>query len=146
MLAGRMAGAFAVSLPAAVVVTAAVVFIVGDHPAHLIIAAGISLLTLATFVAAGTALGTALKDRSAFVVLTRAIPVPLFFLSGVFGAVGFQTAAVRGIASVLPVHYAIVLEQYAFKGFRTGTLTPATDALVIAAFLLGFAVLASITM
>ncbi len=146
VLAGRMAGAFAVSLPAAVIVIAAVIFIVGDHPAHLAVAAGISLLTLATFVAAGTALGTALKDRSAFVVLTRAIPVPLFFLSGVFGAIGFQTAAVRSLASVLPIHYAIVLEQYAFGGFRTGTLTLGTDALIVAGFLLAFAVLAAVTM
>jgi len=146
ILAGRMAGAFAISLPAAVVVLAAVIFIVGDHPVHLALAAGVSLLTLATFVAAGTALGTAVKDRSTFVVLTRAIPVPLFFLSGVFGALGFQTAAVRDIASVLPVHYAIVLEQNAFKGIRTGNLTLGTDALIVAGFLLGFAVLAALTM
>lgn len=145
ILAGRMAGAFAISLPGAVVVAAAVVFVVGDHPGHLLLAAGVSLLTLATFVAAGTALGTALKDRATLVVLTR-IAVPLFFLSGVFSAIGFQTAAVRAIASVLPIHYAIVLEQFAFKSFRTGTLSPGADALILTGFAVACAFFAAITL
>jgi ABC-2 type transport system permease protein len=146
ILAGRMLGALLVALPAAVVVLGVVVFVVGDHPARLALTGGVSLLTLAVFVAAGTALGTALKDRSALAILTRALPVPLFFLSGVFGPIGFQTGAVQGIATVLPIHYAIVLEQLGFKEFTTGTLAPATDALVLAGYLLTFICLSGIAL
>ena len=114
VLAGRMLGAYLAAAPAAVAVFGVVVFVVGDHPARLALTCGVSLLTLAVFVAAGTALGTAVKDRSALAVLTRALPVPLFFLSGVFGPHGFQAGAVQGIAAILPIHYAIVLEQLGF--------------------------------
>jgi ABC-type multidrug transport system permease subunit len=129
-----------------VVVVAVVVFVVGDHPARLALTAAVSLLTLAVFVAAGTALGTALKDRSVLAVLTRALPVPLFFLSGVFGPIGFQTGAVQGIATVLPIHYAIVLEQLGFKAFTTSTLSPATDAVVLAGYLVAFLCLSGIAL
>ncbi len=146
ILAGRMLGAFLVALPAAVVVLAVVVFIVGDHPARLAVTCGASLLTLAVFVAGGTALGTALKDRSALAVLTRALPVPLFFLSGVFGPIGFQTGAVQGIATALPIHYAIVLEQLGFKWFTTSTLSPAADALILTGYLVTFICLSGIAL
>lgn len=146
ILAGRMLGAFAVALPAAVVVLAVVIFIVGDHPARIVVTGAVSLLTLAVFVAAGTALGTALKDRSVLAVLTRALPVPLFFLSGVFGPIGFQTGAVQGIATALPIHYAIVLEQLGFKAFTTSTFSPATDALILAGYLVAFLCLSGIAL
>jgi ABC-type multidrug transport system permease subunit len=146
ILAGRMLGAFAVALPAAVVVLGVVVFVVGDHPARLALICGVSMLTLAVFVAAGNALGTALKDRSALAVITRALPVPLFFLSGVFGPIGFQTGVVQGIATLLPIHYAIVLEQLGFKWFVTSTLAPATDALILAGYLAAFICLSGIAL
>jgi ABC-2 type transport system permease protein len=142
VLAGRMLGAFVISLPAGVVVVAVVVWAVGDHPAHLLLMAGTSLLTLAVFTAAGTALGLAVRDRSTLTILTRAIPVPLFFLSGVFGVIGYQTPAVQAIASVLPTHYAIVLEQYAIGGYRTGSLPLPADAAILGAYFAGFAGLA----
>jgi ABC-type multidrug transport system permease subunit len=146
ILAGRMLGAFLVAVPAAVVVLGVVVFVVGDHPARLALAFAASLLTLAVFVAGGTALGTALKDRSALAVITRALPVPLFFLSGVFGPIGFQSGVVQGIATVLPIHYAIVLEQLGFKRLVTSTLAPGTDALILAGYLVTFVCLAAITL
>jgi ABC-type multidrug transport system permease subunit len=146
VLTGAMLGAFVVSLPAAVVVVVIVIFVVGDHPAHLLMAAGVSLLTLALFVAAGTAVGMAVKDRATLVVLTRAVPVPLFFLSGVFGVLTFQSAAVQTIAGIFPVHYAIVLEQYAFGAFRTGTLLPSTYALILAGYLVAFVCLSAIAL
>ena len=146
VLAGRMLGAFLVAVPAAVVVLGVVVFVVGDHPARLALTCGVSLLTLAVFVAAGAALGTAIKDRSALAVLTRALPVPLFFLSGVFGPIGFQTGVVQGIATVLPIHYAIVLEQLGFKWFITSTLSPATDAAILAGYLAVFICLSGIAL
>jgi ABC-type multidrug transport system permease subunit len=146
VLAGRMLGAFLVALPAAVVVLAVVVFIVGDHPARLAVTCAVSMLTLAVFVAAGNALGTALKDRSTLAVLTRALPVPLFFLSGVFGPIGFQTGVVQGIAKVLPIHYAVVLEQLGFKWFTTSTMSPVSDAAILAGYLLIFIVLSGIAL
>jgi ABC-2 type transport system permease protein len=143
ILTGQTLGAFIVALPAGAVVMAGVVFVAGDHPASLPMAAGVSLLTLAVFVAAGTALGTAIKDRSALATLIRALPVPLFFLSGVFAPVTFETPAVRSIAVALPTHYAIVLEQAAFLRFATGTLPLGTDALILAGCFLVFLALAS---
>jgi len=146
VLAGRMLGAFTVALPAAVVVLGVVVFVVGDHPARLALTCVVSMLTLAVFVAAGNALGTALKDRSTLAILTRALPVPLFFLSGVFGPIGFQTGVVQGIATVLPIHYAIVLEQLGFKWFVTSTLTPAACALILTGYLAVFICLSGIAL
>jgi ABC-type multidrug transport system permease subunit len=127
-------------------VTAAVVFVTGDHPADLPLAAGVSLLTLAAFVAAGTALGVAIKDRAALATLIRAIPVPLFFLSGVFVPVSFETPAIRDLAAATPTHYAIVLEQAAFLHLATGTLPLGTDALILGACFLVFMVLASVAL
>lgn len=146
MLAGRMLGAFLIALPAVVVVLAVVVFIAGDWPVNFPLVVGVSLLTLAVFVAAGVALGTALKDRSTLTTITRAIPVPLFFLSGVFGPITFSTTAVQAIARVFPIHYAIVLEQSAFKGFVTNTLPPLTNALILVGYALAFAILAGLSM
>jgi ABC-type multidrug transport system permease subunit len=146
ILVGRMLGAFLMAIPAVVVVLAVVVFIAGDRPANLPMVVGVSLLTLAVFVAAGVALGMALKDRSTLTTLTRAIPVPLFFLSGVFGPITFSTTAVQSIARLLPIHYAIVLEQNAFKGFVTNTFPPAVNALVLGGYALLFVVLASLAM
>jgi ABC-2 type transport system permease protein len=142
ILIGRMLGAFLISLPAGVIVVTVVIIVVGGHPADILLVTGVCLLTLAVFVAAGTAFGLIIRDRSAFTILTRAIPVPLFFLSGVFSPLTFQTRAVYDAGVGLPVHYAVVLEQLAFKGFRTGTLSPAVDALVLAGYFAAFAGLA----
>ena len=141
VLLGRMLGAFAISLPAGLVVLAVVIWGVGDHPVHPWLMAGTSLLTLAVFIAGGTALGLAVRDRSTLTILTRAIPVPLFFLSGVFGVVGYQTRIVQDIATALPTHYAIVLEQYAIGGYGTSTLPISVDLGILGAFFAGFALL-----
>jgi ABC-2 type transport system permease protein len=146
MLIGRMIGAFLISLPAGIIVVGVVVIVIGGHPVDILLVAGICLLTLAVFVAAGTAFGMLIRDRSAFTILTRAIPVPLFFLSGVFSPLTFQTTTVYDIGVGLPVHYAVVLEQLAFKGFRTGTLSPGIDALVLGGYVVLFLLLAIIAM
>ena len=146
VLTGRMLGAFVVALPAAAVVLGVVIFLVGDHPARLALTCAVSMLTLAVFVAAGNALGTALKDRSTLAILTRALPVPLFFLSGVFGPIGFQTGVVQGIATALPIHYAIVLEQLGFRWFITSTLAPAADVVILAGYLAVFICLSGIAL
>ncbi len=138
ILAGRMLGAFLISLPALAVVMAVVALGVGDFPVRLWAALGVALLTLAVFVPAGVLLGTVTRDRQLVAIFTRGVPVPLFFLSGVFAPLGFQTAAVQDIGQVMPVHWAIVLVQWAFKGFGTGTLPLPVDALILAGYLTFF--------
>jgi ABC-type transport system involved in multi-copper enzyme maturation permease subunit len=146
ILAGRILGAFIVSLPAVAVVLAVVVLIVGDRPDRLALAVGVALLTLAVFCAAGVALGTITRDRSLVAILTRAVPVPLFFLSGVFAPLSFQTGTVQAIGEVLPVHWAVVLTQFAFKGFLTGTVSLADDAVILAGYLAVFVAVAAVAL
>lgn len=143
ILAGRMLGAFIISLPAAAVALALVVFVAGDYPAHLLLMTGVCLLTLAVFVALGTALGLIVKDRATVAMLVRAIPVPLLFLSGVFGTLTYQTHLVQMIGIAQPAHYAIVLEQLAFRGYGTGTLTPVADALILCGYIGGAVLVAA---
>jgi ABC-2 type transport system permease protein len=138
ILAGRMLAAFLISLPALAAVLAVVVLAVGDAPVHLWMALGVALLTLAVFVPAGVLLGTITRDRQLVAIFTRGVPVPLFFLSGVFAPLGFQTAAVQDIGQLMPVHWAIVLVQAAFAGFGTGTLPLGIDALILAGYLAAF--------
>jgi ABC-2 type transport system permease protein len=139
VLAGRMLGAFTASLPAVAVVLAVVVAIVGDHPARALMTVAITLLTLAVFTAAGTALGTLTRDRALVAIITRAVPVPLFFLSGVFAPLSYQTAAVQAIGGWLPVHFAVVLVQWSVRGLLTGTMSLPADAAILAAYLAAFA-------
>lgn len=144
VLAGRMIGAWIMSLPSAAAVLVVVVFIVGDRPERLLLAIAVALLTLAVFVAAGVALGTVTRDRSLVAVLTRAVPVPLFFLSGVFIPLSYETGSVQAIGEILPVHWAVVLTQFAFRGFLTGTLSLAADAEILAGYLAVFAAVAAV--
>lgn len=139
ILAGRILGAFLISLPSVAIVMAVVTVIAGDRPQHPLIAAGTALLTLAASCAAGTALGTLARDRSTVAVITRALPVPLFFLTGVFAPLSYFPPAVQWIGGLLPVHYAVILTQWGFRGLVTGTLPLAADAAILAATLLAFA-------
>jgi ABC-2 type transport system permease protein len=146
MLAGKMLSVFVIGLPSVIVVLAILVFIVGDWPANFPLVIGVSLLTLFVFVAAGVALGMALKERMTLTIITRSLAVPLFFLSGVFGPVSFSTPAVQTLARLFPVHYAIVLEQYAFKNFVTNTMGLVPNTLILAGYVFVFAILATIAM
>lgn len=146
MLGGKLLGSFLIALPAVIVVLSVIIFIVGDWPANFLMVIGVSLLTLLVFVAAGLALGMGLKDRSTLTTITRAISVPLFFLSGVFEVITFQTGAAQAIARAFPVHYAIVLEQYAFKHFISDTLPLYANAFILVGYLIAFVGLASLTM
>lgn len=138
ILAGRMLAAYLISLPALAVVLAVVTLAVGDMPARLWMALGVALLTLAVFVPAGVLLGTITRDRQLVAIFTRGVPVPLFFLSGVFAPLSYQTAAVQDIGQLMPVHWAIVLVQWAFSGFGTGTLPLPVDAAILAGYLVAF--------
>lgn len=146
ILLGKMLGAFLFALPSVAVVLSVIIFFIGDWPVHVGLVIGVSLLTLLLFVAAGVALGMLLKDRSTLTTVTRAVPVPLFFLSGVFGLISYQTSSVQIIARALPIHYAIVLEQYAFKQLFASTLPLWWNALVLLLYLLVFFGLATLAM
>jgi ABC-2 type transport system permease protein len=139
ILAGRILGAFLISLPSVAIVMAVVASLAEDRPEHPLIAAGTALLTLAASCAAGTALGTIARDRSAVAVITRAVPVPLFFLTGVFAPLSYFPPAVQWIGGLLPVHYAVVLTQWGFRGLSTGTVSLAADAVILGVTLAVFA-------
>lgn len=139
ILAGRILGSFLISLPSVGVVMAAVALLAGDRPQHPLAAAGTALLTLAGSCAAGTALGTIARDRSAVAVTTRALPVPLFFLTGVFSPLSYFPPAVQWIGGLLPVHYAVVLTQWGFRGLMTGTVPLTADAAILTASFAVFA-------
>lgn len=146
ILVGKMLAIFVIGLPSIIVVLAIVVFVVGDVPTNLPMVVGVSMLTLLVFVAAGVALGMSLKERTTVTTINRALAVPLFILSGVFAPVSFSTPAVNVLARVFPVHYAVVLEQYAFKTFSTNTLAMWLNVLLLAGFGLVFLVLATSAM
>jgi ABC-type transport system involved in multi-copper enzyme maturation permease subunit len=145
LLAGRFLGAFLISVAAVGVGLAVVVLLVGA-PQHFALTCGIAVLTLAVFCAAGVALGTLTRDRSLVSMLVRAIPIPLFFLSGVFGPLSYQPGAVQAIGQVVPVHWAIVLTQYGFKNFLTGTLPVSAESGILAAYLVAFAAFAAVAL
>jgi ABC-2 type transport system permease protein len=145
LLAGRFAASFATSLAAVAVGMAVVVSLLGP-PQHLALACGTAVLTLAVFVAAGIALGTAARDRALVAMLVRAVPIPLFFLSGVFGPLSYEPGPVQAIGQVVPVHWAIVLMQYSWKGFVTGTLPLPAETAILAAYLVIFAAVAAVAL
>jgi len=143
---GKMLGALVMGLVPVAVVLGVLVAVVGDWPAHVVLAVGVSLLTLLVFDAAGVMLGLALKQRMTLTTITRAVSVPLFFLSGVFAPITFSTAPVQVMARLTPVHYAVVLEQYAFKGFVTDTLGVLPTTLLLCGFAVVFGLLAALAL
>lgn len=146
MLAGKMLSVFVIGLPSVIVVLAILVFLVGDWPANFPMVVGVSLLTLSVFAAAGVALGMALKERMTLTIMTRSLAVPLFFLSGIFEPISFSTPAVQMLGRLFPVHYAIVLEQYAFKHFVTNTMGLVPNTLILTGYVFVFCILATIAM
>jgi len=132
---GKMLAAGVMSLASSLVVLAFVILVIGDWPLHPLALFGLIPLVAAVFVAAGTLLGSLLRQRQTVTLLVRGIGLPLFFLSGIFAPIGFSTPAVQVLARLFPIHYSIALLQYAFEGFRTNTLGVANNVLVLCAFL-----------
>ncbi len=143
---GKMLAAFVMSLAAVTVVLAVLIFLIGVHPAHWGEVIGITALTLAIFIALGTLLGTLIKQRQAFIALTFGVSLPLFFLSGAFGPISFNTPAIQVIAQLFPVYYAIVLQQHAFHNFTLNTYGFGTNVVILCAYALGLIVLAGIVL
>ena len=146
MAIGKMLGAFVMSLVPVIVVLAVLIFIVGVHPDHWGEMIGVTALTLAIFIAFGTLLGTLIKQRQAFIALAFGISLPLFFLSGAFGPISFNTEAIQIFAQIFPVYYAIVLQQHAFHNFTLNTYGSGTNVLILCAYALGLIILAGIVL
>lgn len=139
---GKILATFVIGLPSIAVVLFVVIFFLGDWPTNFPFVVGVSLLSLLVFAAAGVALGMALKDRGTLTTISRAVAVPLLFLSGLFAPITFNTGAIQFLARLFPVHYSVVLTQAAFKGFVSNTLPLPVNALVLCAYGLVFALLA----
>jgi ABC-2 type transport system permease protein len=143
MLAGKMLGAFLMSLASVSLVLVVLIVVVGIWPVHWGEMIAFSLLTLAIFIALGTLLGTLLKQRQPVVSLAFGASIPLFFLSGAFGPISFTTPAVQFLAQLFPVYYAIVLQQHAFHNFTLNTLGTGVNVLILCGYALAVIVLAT---
>lgn len=145
LLLGKILSTVLIGLPSLAIVLAVVVGIAGDWPVSFPLVISIGLLSLLVFAAAGTCLGMALKDRGNLTTISRALAVPLLFVSGLFGPISFNTPAVQLLARATPIHYSIVLQQAAFKGFVSNTLSPLANTLILTSFGLVFLLLTGLT-
>ncbi len=109
---------------------------VGVWPTNWVEVIGYTLLILAIFITLGTLIGTLLKQRQPVTALAMGISVPLFFLSGAFGPLSFDTPATQFLAKLFPVYYSIVLQQHAFHNFRLDTLSPGLNAAILVGYAL----------
>jgi len=132
--AGKALGALALNAASAVIVLAVVVLLLGVYPVHWGEVIGFSLLIMAIFVAFGVLFGTLVRRRQALIPLSLGLALPVFFLSGAFGPVGWGTPIVAALARALPVYYAIGALQHAFHGYNTTETSPLVNALALAAF------------
>ncbi len=145
MIVGKILGAFAMSLAGMVVVLTVLIGVVGVWPVHWGEVIGFTLLCLIIFVAWGTLLGTLLKQRLALIPLAMGTSIPLFFLSGAFGPISFNTPAIQVIGQIFPIYYAIVLQQHAFHNFDLNTYG-VSNVLILCGYALGLIILASIAL
>lgn len=146
IILGKMLGAFVVSLMSVVILLAVLIFVIGVRPENWGEVIGFSLLTLIIFIAFGTLLGTLLKQRQPVVALAFGVAIPLFFLSGAFGPISFNTPAIQVIAQIFPVYYAIVLMQHAFHNFTLNTLGTGVNILVLCAYALALLLLTTLAL
>jgi ABC-2 type transport system permease protein len=146
MIVGKMLGAFVISLGSVLIVLVVLIFVVGIWPMHWGQVIGYSLLSLAIFIAWGTLLGTLLKQRTAVVPLAFGVSIPLFFLSGAFGPLSFNTVPIQIIAQIFPVYYAIVLLQHAFHNFNLSPYGVNVNVLILCGYALLLIVLAAIAL
>lgn len=146
IITGKMLGAFVMSLGAVIVVLFVLTVIIGVHPDHWNEVIGFNLLCLIIFIALGTLLGTLLKSRQPVTALSFGTAIPLFFLSGAFGPISFDTPATQFLAQIFPVYYAIVLEQHAFHNFKLNTLGVGGNVLVLCGYALGLLLLTTLAL
>ena len=146
IIAGKMLGAFVMSLASVVVVLFVLIFIIRVYPDHWGEVIGFNLLCLVIFIALGTLLGTLIKNRQPVTALAFGTAIPLFFLSGAFGPISFDTAATQVLAQIFPVYYAIVLEQHAFHNFKLNTLGVGGNVLILCGYALALLLLTTLAL
>ena len=146
VVTGKMLGAMVMGLASVLVVLIVLILIIGVHPVHWGAMIGYTLLTSAIFISLGTLLGTLIKQRQAFTGLAFGVTIPLFFVSGAFGPISFNVPVLQWLAQILPVYYAIVVQQYAFHNFILNTDTILGNTLILCGFLVLFVVLAAIVL
>jgi ABC-2 type transport system permease protein len=141
---GQLLAAALLTMGASMLVLFFVTLVIGDWPLNWGLMLLTDVLTTLIFVALGSVLGNGLRRRQTVTLTVRGVPVPLFWLSGIFAPITFSTPAIVVIARLFPTHYAISLQQAAFFGFQTNQLSIAGNLLVTGAFLVGALVLATL--
>jgi len=131
---GKMLGSILVGLGSAVVVILVLIFIVGIKPAHWLELIGYILLCLIIFNSVGVLFGTLLKQRMPVIALSMGTALPLFFISGAFGPISFQTPIIQWLAPLSPAYYLIVLFQHSFHNFYLNTLSMGVNTLILVSF------------
>ena len=130
---GKMLGSTLMGLGSAVVVIV-VVRLVAGPPTSWSELIGFTLLCLVVFNAAGTLLGTLLRQRMPVIAFSIGISLPVFFISGSFGPISFMTPVLQAIAYVFPVYYQIVVMQHAYHGFTLNTLGVGANIAIVAGY------------
>ena len=146
MLTGKMLAAFVMNVLGTLLVLLVVIGFIGVHPANWGEMIWVMALTLFIFVAFGTLLGTWIKRWQAVVALSIGTSIPLFFLSGAFGPISFNTPVIQVLAKIFPVYYAIVLQQHAFHGFDLNTYGVGGNALILVLYALGLLALTTLVL
>ena len=144
LLTGKMLATFVMNVPGTLLVLLVVIGFIGVHPVHWGEMIWVMALTLFIFVAFGMLLGTLLKRWQAVTALAIGSSIPLFFLSGAFGPISFNTQAIQVLAKIFPVYYAIVLQQHAFHGFDLNTYGVGGNALILVVYALALLVLTTL--
>ncbi len=121
VVAGKLGAGVVQGLVSAALVLGAVIA-AGAHPASwsdLGSVAAVTVLALVAFLSLGLAAGSLMRRVNSVTPLAFAVGLPLFFISGPFGPLGWSGAAASVVARVFPVAYANAALQHAFHGYWT---------------------------
>lgn len=146
IMVGKMLGAFLLGLGSTIIVLLVLIFIVGVSPDYWGELIGFTVLSLLIFNTVGTLLGTLIKMRQPVIALSMGTALPLFFLSGAFAPISFNTPALQVIAKIFPVYYQIVVFQHAFHGFALNTFSLGTNTLILAGYALALILLVTVAL
>lgn len=118
VVAGKLLAAFLGALAGALLVLVALLLL-GVRPHAWAEYAGVMVLVLIVFACLGVGIGSALRSRQTVFPLAFGVGLPLFFISGPFGAITWGTPAAAWVARIFPVVYANAAFQHAAYGIWT---------------------------
>ncbi len=118
VVVGKLLAAFLGALAGALLVLVALLLL-GVRPTAWAEYAGVLVLVLLVFASIGVGLGSALRTRQTVFPLAFGAGLPLFFISGPFGAITWGTPAAAWVARIFPVVYANAAFQHAAYGIWT---------------------------